>query len=99
MKCEQGDYARIIYSVRPENIGKIVKVVTYIGKFNEHELFEFRSMPCKCLVTDHHWWIEGDDITIMFGPAPKAYIPDTWLEPIKPTKIKELAKEALEVDI
>ena len=99
MKCKQGDYARIIYSIRPENIGRVVKVVEYIGKFQQGEQFEFRNMPCKCAVTDHHWWIEGDDITIQFGPSPKAYIADTWLEPIRPEKENTLEKVEKELDI
>ena len=65
MRCKQGDYARIIFSIRPENIGRVVKVVEYIGRFQQGEQFEFRGRPCECAVTDHHWWIEGDDITIL----------------------------------
>jgi len=30
MKCKAGDIARIIYSIRPENVGRVVKVVEYI---------------------------------------------------------------------
>lgn len=86
MKCKQGDYARIIHSMNPDNIGRAVKVVEYIGKFKQQERFEFRGMPCECPVTDHYWWIEGDDIDIQLGPSPKAYIADSWLEPIKPDK-------------
>lgn len=99
MKCKQGDYARIIHSIRPDNIGRVVKVMEYIGKFQQGETFEFRGMECKCAVTDHHWWIEGDDITIKFGPSPKAYIPDTWLEPIRPTeeKIKSSVEQSLDM--
>ena len=33
MKCKQGDLAVIKYSVRPENIGRIVKVAELIGHF------------------------------------------------------------------
>jgi hypothetical protein len=33
----------------------------------------------------------------MLGDTPKAYIPDTWLEPIRPEKMVERTKE--EVDI
>lgn len=99
MKCKQGDYARIIHSIRPENIGRVVKVVEYIGKFQQGETFEFRNMTCKCAVTDHHWWIEGDDITIKFGPSPKAYIADTWLEPIRPDQLKEKSKADNELDM
>jgi hypothetical protein len=97
MRCKQGDYARIIFSIRPENIGRVVKVVEYIGRFQQGEQFEFRNMPCQCAVTDHHWWIEGDDITIMFGPSPKAYIADTWLEPIRPEE--ELTKKTVEKEL
>lgn len=83
MKCKQGDFARIIYSVRPENAGRVVKVAEYIGKFKQGEQFEAFGMTCTCAVHDHYWWIQGEDIEIQFGPAPKAYIADTWLEPIK----------------
>ena len=86
MKCRVGDFARIIYSVNPSNIGRVVKVVEYIGKFEADESFEALGMTCTCLVHDHYWWIEGDDIDIQLGPSPKAYIADSWLEPIKPDK-------------
>ena len=99
MKCKQGDYARIIYSIRPENIGRVVKVVEYIGKFEAKEKFDFRGMICECPVTDHFWWIGGDDITILFGPSPKAYIADTWLEPIRPEEEKEESKAEKELDL
>ena len=84
MKCRPGDFARIIHSVNPSNIGRAVKVVEYIGKYAQGEQFEAHGMTCTCIVHDHYWWIEGDDITIQLGPSPKAYIADTWLEPIRP---------------
>ena len=99
MKCKQGDYARIIHSIRPENIGRVVKVTEYIGKFQQDEDFEFRGMQCKCAVTDHHWWIEGDDITIHYGPSPKAYIADTWLEPIRPEQEKTTEKVDINIPV
>jgi|TARA_B110000305_G_scaffold178410_1_gene197591 hypothetical protein len=86
MKCRPGDFARIIHSVNPSNIGRVVKVVEYIGKYAQGEQFEAHGMTCTCLVHDHYWWIEGDDIDIQLGPSPKAYIADSWLEPIKPDK-------------
>lgn len=97
MKCKHGDLARIIYSIRPENIGRIVKVKEYIGKFEQGEQFEFRTMPCKCAVTDHYWWIEAEDLSTMLGVSPQAYIADTWLEPIRPEK--SVQKQESEVDI
>jgi|TARA_B110000881_G_scaffold65365_1_gene56587 hypothetical protein len=84
MKCKQGDFARILHSVNPNNIGRVVKVVEYIGKFEADDTFKAHGMTCTCIIHDHYWWIEGDDITIQLGPSPKAYIADTWLEPIRP---------------
>lgn len=83
MKCSQGDLAKIIFSIRQENIGRIVKVKEYIGKFQQGEIFQYRGMPCKCAVTDHYWWIEANDLSIGLGPSPTAYIADSWLDPIK----------------
>ena len=97
MKCKQGDFARIIHSVNPSNIGRVVKVVEYIGKFKQGEQFEALGMTCTCIVHDHYWWIEGDDITIQFGPSPKAYIADTWLSVIKHPN--ELLDEEVEKEL
>ena len=98
MKCEQGDLAKIIHSIRPTNIGKTVLVEKYIGHFKAGEEFEFRGIPCKALITDHFWWIATEHgLTNMLGDTPKAYIPDTWLDPIRPEK--QVQKEQKEVDI
>lgn len=99
MKCNQGDMAHIIFSVRPENIGRIVKVVEYIGKFEANEQWQFRGLPCQAPVTDHYWWIEANDLSSGFGPSPKAYIADTWLEPIRPEEEKEESTAEKELDI
>ena len=98
MKCKQGDTDVIIYSLRQENIGRIVRVAEYIGKFEQGDDFEFRGMPCRALVHDHYWWIEAEDLSIGFGPSPRAYIADSWLEPIRP-KEKDASEEAKELDI
>jgi len=98
MKCETGDLAVILYSIRPENIGRIVRVKEYIGHFQQGETFQFRGQPCKCAVTDHHWWIGGDDITILYGPSPQAYIPDSWLQPIRPDDIETEDQVEKELD-
>lgn len=97
MKCKQGDLARILFSLRPENVGRIVRVKEYIGRFQQGEEFQFRGMTCKCAVTDNFWWIEADDLQIGLGVSPQAYIADTWLEPIRPDK--EVQKMDSEVDI
>jgi hypothetical protein len=98
MKCEKGDMAKIIYSVRPSNLGKTVLVDEYIGHFKEGDVFDFRGVPCKALITDHYWWISTEfGLINMLGDTPKAYIPDTWLEPLRPTKLKEKALEEIDL--
>ena len=99
MNCSQGDLAVILFSLRPENVGRIVKVAEYIGKFQQQENFEFRGMPCMALVSDHYWWIEADDLSIGLGPSPRAYIADSWLRKIVPPKEKLTKKEDLDLDI
>ena len=97
MKCSPGDLAVIKFSINSQNIGRIVKVSEYIGKFKEGEEFEAFGMKCHCFVHDHFWWIEADDINIQLGPSPKAYIADSWLEPIKQKSPKEKAKKELDI--
>ena len=99
MKCKQGDVARIIHSVRSENIGRIVKVVEYIGKYEAKEQWQFRGMPCQAPVHDHYWWIEAEDLSSGFGPSPKAYIADTWLEPIRLEQEKTKSKVDIELTV
>ena len=98
MKCEQGDLAKIIYSIRPQNLGKVVLVEDYIGHFDEGEEFDFRGISCKAPITDHYWWISTEHgLQNMLGDTPKAYIADTWLDPIRPEKL--IQKEKSDVDI
>lgn len=99
MKCEQGDIAKIIMSLRPQNIGKTVLVENYIGHFKEGEEFDFRGIVCRAMVTDHYWWISTDHgLQNMLGDTPKAYIPDTWLEPARPNKLSQKEEEALDLN-
>ncbi len=99
MKCEKGDIAKIIMSLRPQNIGKIVLVENYIGHFKEGEEFDFRGIVCRAMITDHYWWISTDHgLQNMLGDTPKAYIPDTWLDPIRPDKAVQKEKELLDLD-
>jgi hypothetical protein len=98
MKCEQGDLAKIIMSVRPTNVGKTVLVAEYIGHFQSGENFNFRGINCTALITDHYWWIESEfGLKNQLGETPRAYIPDTWLEPIRPEKTVQ--KEDVKLDI
>ena len=99
MNVEQGDKAVIVFSINPKNVGRIVNVSDYIGKFKEQEQFDFRGMPCEAPVTDHYWWIEAEDLTIQLGPSPKAYIADSWLRKLVDPKKKVSTKQQKELDI
>ncbi len=99
MKCEKGDIAKIIMSLRPTNIGKTVLVENYIGHFKQGEEFDFRGIVCKAMITDHYWWISTDHgLQNMLGDTPKAYIPDTWLEPLRPNKLYQSEEEKLDLN-
>jgi hypothetical protein len=99
MNVSEGDLAVIVFSIRPENVGRYVNVAEYIGKFKEGEQFEFRGMTCQAVVADHFWWIEAEDLSIGFGPSPRAYIADSWLRKVKPPKEKDQAEKDLELDL
>lgn len=98
MKCEQGDLAKIIYSLRPNNLGKTVLVVEYIGKFTQGESFQFKGIECKAPINDHYWWISTEfGLSNMYGDTPKAYIADSWLDPIRPEKQIEKVTEKIDI--
>ena len=100
MKCETRRLCSNHTFSKPEtHVGRVVKVVEYIGKFKQGEQFEAHGMTCTCIVHDHYWWIEGDDITIQLGPSPKAYIADTWLEPIRPEQEETSEKVEKQLDM
>jgi len=99
MKCEAGDLAKIIFSLNPSNVGKIVLVEKYIGKYKAGDKFDFRGVACMCPIPDHYWWISGQGLNNMFGDTPKAYIADSWLEPLRPEKNKAKQSEKSDTDI
>jgi len=101
MKCEAGDLAKIIFSLNPSNVGKIVLVEKYIGKYKAGDKFDFRGVACMCPIPDHYWWISGQGLNNMFGDTPKAYTADSWLEPLRPDADKMKSKETRpqEIDV
>ena len=99
MNVSRGDKAVIVFSINPANVGRVVHVAEYIGKFKEGEQFEAHGMKCHCLVHDHYWWIEAEDLSIQFGPSPRAYIADSWLRKIVPPDEKLSKREELELEV
>lgn len=99
MKCEQGDIAKIIMAINPNNIGKTVFVESYIGYFEKGEEFSFKEITCKAPITDNYWWICAEyGLQNLIGNTPKAYIADTWLEPIRPTNTVETTEKDIELE-
>jgi len=97
MNVSVGDKAHIVFSINPTNIGRVVNVSEYIGKFKAEEKFEAYGMPCMALVNDHYWWIEAEDLDIQLGPSPRAYIADSWLRKIEPPKETISKKEDINI--
>ena len=99
VNVNEGDKAVIVFSINTKNIGRIVNVAEYIGKFKEGEQFEAYGMKSQCLVTDHYWWIEAEDLNIQLGPSPKAYIADSWLRKLVDPNKKVTTKAEKELDM
>ena len=99
MKCKVGDIAKIIMSIRPENIGKKVAVDTLIGHFKQGDTFDFRGVECTAQITNFYCRVSSEtySLTNILGDTPKTYIPDSWLEPLTRIKVRKTATE--EVDI
>ena len=98
MNVSEGDRAVIVFSVNRKNVGRIVNVAPYIGRFAQKEQLDFPGMPCEAPVTDHYWWIEADDIEIAIGPSPRAYIADSWLRKLVDPDKKVSTKQQKELD-
>lgn len=89
MRCKQGDLAFINKALRPENIGRVVNCAKYLGYFIEGEVIVDQVLLAH--TTDHWWFVTSDSKSIetQFGKSDYAYLPDTWLTPIKPEPLDE----------
>lgn len=66
----------------------------------EGDPIDFRGIVCKAPITDHYWWISIEHgLQNMLGDTPKAYIADTWLEPIRPEKQFQKEEERLDLSV
>lgn len=74
MNCKPGDLAYIVAGLVPENVGRIVKVVSAYGEYldfgfcwrvtSNAPLYAFNALTGECFVLSFGW------------------IPDSWLRPI-----------------
>lgn len=85
-QCKLNDLAFIKKSLRPANVGLIIQCVKYLGPYSKGELITINGEHWHAYDTDDHWVIESKSgsIETQFGKSKIAYIPDSWLTPIKP---------------
>ena len=79
---KKNELAFIIKANRPANIGRIVTAVSCIGKVEAGQKFEWNGEVWRSPITDNIWIIEGN-IETLYGSARQAYIPESWLKPIR----------------
>ena len=99
MNVQDGDKAVIVFSINPKNVGRIVNVSEFIGKFKAGEQFEAFGMTSTCAVHDHYWGIEAEDLNIQLGPSPKAYIADSLLRKIVNPNEKVSTKAEMDITV
>lgn len=89
-RCKQGQMAWIIKSLMPENIGKQVSIVGYIGYFEAEQSFEYNGMTIRVPVTSHYWWVTcPSGLSTPVGETSKGVGPDIWLQPIDPDLLSD----------
>ena len=89
MRCKQGDLAFINKALRPANVGRVVTCAEYLGYFIAGEIIVDQVLVAH---TSDHWWrvvADSDTIETHYGFSNYAYLPDTWLTPIKPQPLDE----------
>lgn len=89
MKCKQGDLAYIKKALRPANIGLAVVCKEYLGYYLRDDIIEVNKEHFTAIISDNYWVIENSycEIETQFGKSSMAFSPDTWLEPIKKSKL------------
>lgn len=100
MKCKLNDIAYIRKSLRPENIGLVVRCKTYLGYFIRGEDITISGEIYGAFDTDHYWMIENDcsELETQFGKSRESFILDSWLDPIVPKGEDTDIKTKIEFD-
>lgn len=85
-QCKLNDLAFIKKSLRPANVGLIVQCIQYLGTLSRGDVVSLNGENWTAFDSDDHWVIESKSgsIETQFGKSKIAYIPDSWLTPIKP---------------
>ena len=101
MNCKQGDLAYINQALRKENIGLIVECKENLGFHLANDIVEISGERFKAQISDTFWIVNSKECAIetMFGSAREAYIPDSWLTPIKADSDKTSTKTEEELKV
>jgi hypothetical protein len=100
MKCSVGDLAFINKALRPENVGKVVTCVKYLGYYARGDVIVISGEHFYAFDSDNYWLIEASALETQFGASKVAYSMDSWLTPIKPVDLsdEEEQENGLEVE-
>jgi hypothetical protein len=71
MNCKPGDRARLVNAKLPENIGRIVEVLSFAGHWDNLDWWRARSCanPLRCV--PHYAYRQ------------EFFVPDEWLRPLQ----------------
>jgi len=90
---KQGQLAFIKKALRPENVGKFVTCIRYLGYFSRGDTIEISGERYLAFDTDHYWIIKASALDTQFGPSREAYSMDSWLQPIEPLNDEDLVED------
>lgn len=84
MRCKIGDLAFVRKALRPSNIGKVVQCKELLGEFKWGETFVWNGELYHSPDSDYLWVVTSKSpVETLYGPSIEAFIPDSWLTPIR----------------
>lgn len=89
--CKLGDLAFIKKSMRPKNIGLVVSCHELLGYHLQCDIIELYGERWMAPISDTYWVIQSGSgsIDTEYGNSKIAYIPDSWLSPIKAEPLED----------
>ena len=89
-RCKQNKMAWVKYANIQRNIGRMVTTSVYVGYFNAGDTFEYNGISGPIAVTDHWWWVDcPGGLETLIGETSRAFMADSWLEPIDDDLLKD----------
>jgi hypothetical protein len=100
MRCTLHDLAFINTALRPKNIGLVVTCSESLGYALMGDIIELNGERWLAPISDNYWSITSSNASIetQYGKSALAFIPDTWLTPIKAEPLETDETTELELD-